>query len=89
MWQLRSGIETRWCWLQFSALLDVVTALVSRTNAGASRGDSCQGIGAGPLEEVGGPWSVCVLSFPSFFTQRRPPAPSCRVPLVLLGAAKR
>lgn len=89
MCSLRSGIETHWCWLQFSALLAVVTAMTSRTNAGASQSDSCQGIGTGPVR-CGG-WlleHIHFLSFLSFSTQlglllRHP------VEIMLPGAVKR
>lgn len=84
---LRDGIKTHWRWLQFSALLDVATAVVGRAKAGPSRGDSCKNTGAGPVRRGG--WLLAGFHFLSSPRGDRPPAPSCRVALMLLGAVKR
>lgn len=84
---LRDGIKTYWGWLQCSVLLDVATAVVGRAKAGPSRSDSCKDTGAGPVKRGG--WLLVGFHFLSSPRGDRPPAPSCRVALMLLGALKR
>ena len=66
---LRDGIKTHWRWLQFSALLDVASAVVDRAKSLPSRSDSCKDPGTGPVRRGG--WLLAGFHFPSSFSTRR------------------